>query len=56
MEGFKRLFEGSNPIKKAIRDIGLNLVDNFAPLKTLFIQQALGNKKSLPELCKSEQD
>ncbi|MEZ9198312.1 FAD-dependent monooxygenase [Shewanella sp. 10N.286.54.B9] len=56
MEGFKRLFEGSNPLKKAIRDIGLNLVDNFAPLKTLFIQQALGNKKSLPELCKSEQD
>lgn len=56
MEGFKQLFEGRHPIKKAIRDIGLNIVDNFAPLKTLFIQQALGNKKSLPTLCKSEQD
>ncbi|PKG55928.1 FAD-dependent 2-octaprenylphenol hydroxylase [Shewanella sp. Choline-02u-19] len=56
MEGFKRLFEGTNPLKKVIRDLGLNIVDNFAPLKTLFIQQALGNKKSLPKLCKSEQD
>ncbi len=52
MEGFKRLFQGSNPLKKAIRDLGLNIVDNFAPLKTLFIQQALGNKTNLPKLCK----
>ncbi|MCG9697661.1 FAD-dependent oxidoreductase [Shewanella sp. Isolate11] len=51
MEGFKRLFEGSNPIKKAVRDLGLNLVDNFSPVKTLFMQQALGNKKRLPSLC-----
>ncbi|MCL1058837.1 FAD-dependent monooxygenase [Shewanella gelidimarina] len=56
MESFKRLFGGTNPLKKVIRDLGLNIVDNFAPLKTLFIQQALGNKKSLPKLCKSEQD
>ncbi|WOT04494.1 FAD-dependent oxidoreductase [Shewanella youngdeokensis] len=56
MEGFKRIFSTTNPITKAIRDIGLNVVDNFAPLKTLFIQQALGNKKSLPKLCKNEQD
>ncbi|MCL1146417.1 FAD-dependent monooxygenase [Shewanella marinintestina] len=52
MEGFKRLFQGTNPVTKAIRDLGLNIVDNFAPLKTLFIQQALGNKKNLPKLCK----
>ncbi len=51
MEGFKRLFEGNNPVKKAIRDLGLNLVDNFSPIKTLFMQQALGNKKNLPKLC-----
>lgn len=52
MEGFKRLFEGSNPVKKALRDFGLNLVDNIAPVKTLFMQQAMGNKNSLPKLCK----
>ncbi|QYJ86903.1 FAD-dependent monooxygenase [Shewanella mesophila] len=52
MEGFKRLFDGSNPIKKALRDLGLNLVDNFSPVKTLFMQQAMGNKSRLPTLCK----
>ncbi|MEZ9593149.1 FAD-dependent oxidoreductase [Shewanella sp. 10N.261.52.F9] len=56
MEGFKRLFQGTNPVTKAIRDLGLNIVDNFAPLKTLFIQQALGNKKNLPKLCKRSED
>ncbi|WP_299808162.1 FAD-dependent monooxygenase [uncultured Shewanella sp.] len=56
MEGFKRLFQGTNPLKKAIRDLGLNIVDNFAPLKTLFIQQALGNKSNLPKLCKRKDD
>ncbi|GIU31908.1 FAD-dependent monooxygenase [Shewanella schlegeliana] len=56
MEGFKRLFQGSNPLKKAIRDLGLNIVDNFAPLKTLFIQQALGNKSNLPKLCKRNEN
>jgi 2-octaprenylphenol hydroxylase len=54
MEGFKRLFEGSNPVKKALRDFGLNLVDNIAPVKTLFMQQAMGNKNSLPKLCKAQ--
>jgi 2-octaprenylphenol hydroxylase len=52
MEGFKRLFEGSNPVKKVIRDLGLNLVDNVAGLKTVFIQQAMGNKSALPKLCR----
>ncbi|MCL1124320.1 FAD-dependent monooxygenase [Shewanella surugensis] len=51
MEVFKRLFDGRNPIKKAIRDLGLSLVDHFSPLKTLFIQQALGNKSGLPKHC-----
>lgn len=52
MEGFKRLFEGTNPLKKAIRDLGLNLVNNVAGLKTVFIQQAMGNKSALPKLCR----
>ncbi|RPA55641.1 FAD-dependent 2-octaprenylphenol hydroxylase [Shewanella vesiculosa] len=52
MEGFKRLFGGSNPLKKAMRDIGLTLVDNVAGLKTVFIKQAMGNKMTLPKLCR----
>ncbi|WP_028771468.1 FAD-dependent monooxygenase [Shewanella waksmanii] len=54
MEGFKRLFDGSNPIKKAVRDIGLNLVDNLSPVKTLFMQQAMGNKGKLPTPCQPQ--
>jgi 2-octaprenylphenol hydroxylase len=52
MEGFKRLFAGRNPLKKVIRDIGLSLVDNVAGLKTVFIRQAMGNKMTLPKLCR----
>ncbi|MGI2257888.1 FAD-dependent monooxygenase [Shewanella sp. GXUN23E] len=52
MEGFRQLFAGSNPIKRAIRDLGLNLVDSVSPLKTLFIQQAMGKKSGLPALCR----
>ncbi|RLV58863.1 FAD-dependent 2-octaprenylphenol hydroxylase [Parashewanella curva] len=52
MEALKRLFAGDNPIKKAIRDLGLNLVDQFGILKTVFAKQALGQKVKLPRLCK----
>ncbi len=52
MEGFKRLFAGSNLVKKALRDLGLNLIDNVAGLKTVFIKQAIGNKLKLPKLCR----
>ena len=52
MEGFKRLFAGSNPVKKALRDLGLNLIDNVSGLKTVFIKQAIGNKLKLPKLCR----
>ncbi len=42
MQGLKELFEGSNPIKKLIRGVGLNLVDNLSPIKQLFGKHALG--------------
>ncbi|WP_394131871.1 FAD-dependent oxidoreductase [Shewanella maritima] len=51
MEALKRLFAGSNPLKKMVRDIGLSLVDNISSLKTVFIKQAVGNKINLPKLC-----
>ncbi|AIY65963.1 FAD-dependent monooxygenase [Pseudoalteromonas piratica] len=41
MQGLKELFEGSNPVKKLIRGIGLNLVDAAKPIKHLFAEKAL---------------
>ena len=52
MEGLKRLFAGSNPIKKALRDFGLNLVNQIGPIKAIFAKHALGHKLKLPKLCK----
>lgn len=41
MQGLKELFEGSNPVKKLIRGIGLNVVDAAKPIKQLFAEKAL---------------
>lgn len=41
MQGLKELFEGSNPVKKLIRGIGLNVVDAAKPIKHLFAEKAL---------------
>ncbi|MFQ6370874.1 FAD-dependent oxidoreductase [Shewanella sp. YIC-542] len=54
MEGLKQLFSGANPLKKALRDMGLNLVNNAAPVKTVFMQQAMGQKFNLPPLCRAD--
>ncbi len=42
MDGFRWLFDGSNPVKKGVRDLGLNLVDHAAPLKKRLLSHALG--------------
>ena len=41
MQGLKELFEGSNPIKKLLRGVGLNLVNAATPIKHLFAEKAL---------------
>ena len=46
MQGLKELFEGSNPVKKLIRGIGLNLVDAAKPIKHLFAEKHF-NKNDL---------
>jgi 2-octaprenylphenol hydroxylase len=43
MQGLKELFEGSNPIKKSIRGLGLSMVDKLSPIKNLFAEKALGS-------------
>ncbi|WP_025819302.1 FAD-dependent monooxygenase [Shewanella marina] len=53
MEGFKQLFAGEHPLKKVIRDFGLNLVDNCPPIKKQFMRQALGLDANLPVICRA---
>ncbi|GAA0859054.1 FAD-dependent oxidoreductase [Aliiglaciecola litoralis] len=52
MEGFKRLFAGSNPVKKLIRDIGLSAANQAGPVKRDMIKLAAGLEGELPELAK----
>ncbi|NRA55054.1 MAG: FAD-dependent monooxygenase [Gammaproteobacteria bacterium] len=52
MEGLKRLFSGSNPVKKLVRDLALVAVDHIDPIKDIFIRHAMGLTDNLPELAK----
>jgi 2-octaprenylphenol hydroxylase len=42
MEGFKRLFHGTNPLLKLVRGIGLSTVNKMPLLKQKIILQAMG--------------
>ncbi|MFM5819042.1 FAD-dependent 2-octaprenylphenol hydroxylase [Aeromonas sanarellii] len=54
MEGLKRLFAGSNPLKKLVRGVGLCAVDALGPLKQGMIRAAMGLDGELPVLAKGE--
>lgn len=54
MEGLKRLFGGSNPLKKLVRGVGLRAVDGLGPLKQRVIRAAMGLDGELPALAKGE--
>ncbi|MFQ2151869.1 FAD-dependent 2-octaprenylphenol hydroxylase [Aeromonas sanarellii] len=54
MEGLKRLFAGSNPLKKLVRGVGLCAVDALGPLKQSMIRAAMGLDGELPALAKGE--
>lgn len=42
MEGLKQLFQGSHPVKKLIRGVGLSATNQLPVLKKLLIAQAVG--------------
>lgn len=42
MEGLKQLFSGDNPLKKALRGVGMSLTNQSGALKKMLIKQALG--------------
>lgn len=54
MEGLKRLFGGSHPLKKLVRGVGLRAVDGLGPLKQRVIRAAMGLDGELPALAKGE--
>lgn len=51
MQGFKDLFEGSNPAKKLIRGIGMKLVGQLPGAKDEIMKRALGLSGNLPKLA-----
>ncbi|WP_158785373.1 FAD-dependent 2-octaprenylphenol hydroxylase [Pantoea sp. BAV 3049] len=48
MQGFRELFNGNNPAKKLLRDIGLSLADTLPGVKPRLLKQAMG-LNDLPE-------
>jgi 2-octaprenylphenol hydroxylase len=42
MEGFKQLFDGQQPIKKLVRNLGLLGANKLPGIKAFFIHQAMG--------------
>lgn len=52
MQGFRELFEGNNPAKKLLRDIGLRLSDSLPGVKPKLLRQAMG-LNDLPEWLQS---
>ncbi|MBV9531471.1 MAG: ubiquinone biosynthesis hydroxylase [Bradyrhizobium sp.] len=48
------LFSNKSTLLRAVRDIGLGVVDRAAPLKNLFIREAAGLTGEVPRLLKGE--
>ncbi|GKW32657.1 2-octaprenylphenol hydroxylase [Pectobacterium carotovorum subsp. carotovorum] len=42
MQGFRELFDGDNPAKKLLRDVGLVLADKLPGIKPTLVRQAMG--------------
>jgi 2-octaprenyl-6-methoxyphenol hydroxylase len=52
-DGLNRLFSNDNSAVRAIRDLGLTMVDRVDPLKRFFMAQASGRNADLPSLMRS---
>jgi 2-octaprenyl-6-methoxyphenol hydroxylase len=48
------LFSNRSTVLRAVRDIGLGLVDRIPPLKDMFIREAAGLSGEVPRLLKGE--
>lgn len=54
MDGLNRLFSSDNAPLRALRDLGLGLVDRAAPLKRFLAEEAAGTTGNVPRLLKGE--
>lgn len=52
MEAINGLFSNDIPGVRQLRNLGLNITDRLAPVKALFMRQALGMEGEVPILCK----
>ncbi|MGF1789298.1 FAD-dependent 2-octaprenylphenol hydroxylase [Photobacterium profundum] len=52
MQGFRDLFDGSNPAKKLVRDLGMLFADKAPGVKDEFMRRALGLSGELPDIAK----
>ncbi len=53
-DGLNRLFSNDNPALRAVRDLGLGVVDRLPPLKDFFMSEAAGLSGELPRLMRGE--
>ncbi len=51
-DGLNRLFSNDNPMLRALRDLGMSAVDRIGPLKSFFIDQAVGHNTPLPAIMR----
>ena len=54
MDGLNRLFSNDSAPLRALRDLGLGLVDRAPPLKRFLVREAAGATGTLPRLLKGE--
>jgi len=54
MTGFKTLFGSRNPLLTSLRNLGLNLTNNLAPVKNTIMRHAMGLEGDLPKLARPE--
>jgi len=54
MDGLNRLFSNDSAPLRALRDLGLGLVDHAPPLKRFFVREAAGLTGEVPRLLKGE--
>jgi 2-octaprenyl-6-methoxyphenol hydroxylase len=53
-DGLNRLFSNRSDVLRAVRDVGLGVVDRLPRLKQMFIQEAAGLAGEVPKLLKGE--
>lgn len=53
-DGLNKLFSNDNSVVRAVRDLGLSMVDGAKPLKRFFMAQAAGRNAELPSLMRRD--